>query len=135
MTFDETILTLVALDPLLLLAQVRPKALRRVGSGTTRTESGLYDDGDKPVGRFVLAAHWTFEQGRLEIRAQLTEGWLSFEPMERVTRVDEEWPMSFLDLDGRSVATRAWEISTSRGNCYSGVSVTRGGLAVLPAYP
>jgi len=57
----------------------------------------------------------------------LVEGWLGFEPGERVTGVGECHGLSVLAGEpGRVVATRTWGLETSRGNSYSGCSVMRG---------
>ena len=67
------------------------------------------------------------EQDRLALRAQIVEGWLNFEPMERVTRWGEVLPMSVLSTGRTSVVTtRAWTVQTSRGGDYAGVSVLTG---------
>ncbi len=67
------------------------------------------------------------EDEQIVIRAQLVEGWLNFEPMERVTHVGESSPMSVLSAEfGRVVATRTWTLETGRANIYSGASVCRG---------
>ena len=87
-------------------------------------ESGLFDDGMKPVGRFVLAGCWSREDARVALRAQLVEARLNFEPMERVTRIEDESLIAMLP----TAATRTWSIETSRGNSYSGVSVSQGAL-------
>ena len=125
--WDEQVLVLAAIDPVVLLS-LDPETVRRdVAPEIFRVESGLFDEGEKPVGRFVLSGCWSVEKGRIGIRAQVVEGWLNFEPMERVTHVGLSSPMSVLSAEkGRVVGTRAWVVETSRGNSYSGTSVSRG---------
>ena len=124
---DEQILALVAIDPVVLLSLdpggVEPDAAPEI----FRIESSILDEGQKAVGRFVLAGCWSVEQGQLVIRAQIVKGRLRFEPLERVTRVGVSSPMSLLSAEmERVVATRTWSVGTSRGNSYSGTSVSRG---------
>ena len=125
--WDEKILALAAIDPVVLIS-LDPDTVRRdAASEIFRVESALYDDGEKAVGRFVLSGCWSVEKERIAIRGQVVEGWLNFEPMERVTYVGVLSPMSLLSAEkGRVVATRTWAVGTSRGNRYSGTSVSRG---------
>ena len=125
--WDEQILALVAIDPLVIMS-IDPGSIQRDAAPEIfRVESGLFDEGEKAVGRFVLAGCWSVEEERLVVRAQLVEGWLNFEPLERVTHVEASSSMSVLSTEvGSVVATRVWAVETSRGNSYSGSSVSRG---------
>lgn len=114
---DEPVLALVGIDPVVLLslnpAGVQPDAAPE----TFRVESSILDEGLKAAVTFVLAGCWSIDKGRLALRAQIVEGWLNFEPLERVTHVEKSSSMSLLPADlGTVAATRAWSIGTSRGN-------------------
>ena len=125
--WEERTLALAAIDPVVLISLDLDTVRGDAASENFRVESGLYDDGEKAVGRFVLSGCWSVEKELVVVRAQLVEGWLNFEPMERVTRIGESSPMSVLSTEvGKVVTTRAWAVETSRGNSYLGVSVSRG---------
>ena len=73
------------------------------------------------------------------VRAQIVEGTLLFEPLERVTHVEESSSMSIIPgTADQVVVTRAWSIGTSRGDGYSGTTVTTttccGGASEEPAW-
>lgn len=127
--WDEQVLGLAAIDPIALLS-LDPDTFRRDAAPEVfRVESGLFDEGEKAVGRFFLSGCWGVEKERIAIRAQLVEEWLNFEPLEWVTHVGLSSPMSLLSAEkGKVVSTRTWAAGTSRGNSYSGVSMLRGGL-------
>jgi len=125
--WDEQILALAAIDPIVLLSMGSDTTRRDSAPEIFRVESGLFDDGEKAVGRLVLSGCWSFEDGKIVVRAQLVEGWMNFEPMERVTQVAASSPMSVLATEaGNVVTTRTWAVETSRGNSYSGASIMRG---------
>ncbi len=85
--WDEKVLALSAIDPVVLIS-LDPEALAgHPVPEVFRVESGLYDDGEQAVGRLVLSGCWSVDEGAVTIRAQLKEGWLNFEPMERVTQI------------------------------------------------
>ena len=94
--WDEQILALAAIDPVVLIS-LDPDTVRRDAAPEIfRVESGLYDDGEKAVGRFVVSGCWSVEEERIAIRAQVVEGLLNFEPLERVTHIGVSSPMSLL---------------------------------------
>ncbi len=125
--WDETILALAAIDPVVLLSLDPDTLPRDAAPEIFRVELGLFDEGEKAVGRFVLLGCWSVEEERIVIRGQLVEGWLHFEPLEQVTHVGVSSPMSLLSGEkGRIVATRTWTVETSRGNSFSGLSVATG---------
>ena len=130
--WDETILVLATIDPVVLLS-LNPDAVRRDSAPQNfQVESGVFDEGQMTVGRIVMAGCFYQAGGRVEARAQIVEGWLSFEPMERVTQVGVSMPMSLLSTDaGETEATRIWAGGTSRGNSLSGVSVLRASPVAL----
>ena len=111
-----------------------PGAVRHCDAPATfRVETGLYDDGEKPVGRLVLLGSWELDEGAVVIRSQLVEGWMSVEPMERTRRAIMTSPLSLLESEGELVATHVWSLETSRGNTYTGASVLIG--RTLPLAP
>lgn len=125
--WDETILALAAIDPVVLMSLDPDSVHRNVAPEIFRVESGIFDEGERAVGRFVLSGCWSVVDERIAIRAQIVEGWLNFEPMERVIHVGVSLPMSVLSVEtGSVVATSVWAVETSRGNSFSGCSVSRG---------
>lgn len=129
--WDEPILVSAALDPVILMSLDPGTVRRSEAPATFRVETGLYDDGEKPVGRFVLLGSWELDEGAVVLRSQLVEAWINVEPMERARRAVMTSPLSVIESEGALLATHLWSLETSRGNTYTGASMAIGRTLTL----
>lgn len=131
--WDEPLLVSAALDPVLLMSLDAGAVRRSEAPATFRVETGLYDDGEKLVGRFVLLGTWELDGEAVALRSQIVEAWMNVEPMERTRRSVMPSPLSVLELEGKLVVTHVWSLESTRGNTYTGASMSIG--RILPLVP